>query len=131
MMDFIDIVRTGSQVNINLREPLLIPDALPTLHKRTSQQEHLKIKIPDLTLVLETPEPQKEEQKQQLIDTNAAEYVPPYAFCDKVHERCGHQCRGVANERECLPCLHSECPQNSDKFYEGVDEAELCTICYT
>ena len=61
-MDIIDIVRKGSQVNINLREPLLIPDALPTLHKRTSQQEHLKIKIPDLALVLETPaEPQKED----------------------------------------------------------------------
>ena len=32
----------------------------------------------------------------------------PFQFCDKVKD-CGHNCKGVAGESECLPCLKTEC----------------------
>mgnify|MGYP003892914485 FL=1 len=69
-----------------------------------------------------------------MIDTcepkNALEEEPPIAFCEKTHAACGHGCKGVTKERKCLPCLDSACAQKNGHF-DGVNEDELCTICYT
>ena len=51
-------------------------------------------------------------------------------FCGKRHKKCGHACKGVNQERKCMPCLHRDCAQAAGHF-EGVTEDELCTICYT
>ena len=64
------------------------------------------------------------------LDQNViVEEEPAIAFCDKIN-KCGHACRGVANERKCLPCLHVDCSEAAGHF-ENVNEEELCTICYT
>ena len=55
---------------------------------------------------------------------------PALAFCEKTHESCGHACKGVTKEKRCLPCLKPACAEKSGHF-EGVNEEELCTICYT
>ena len=47
------------------------------------------------------------------------------AFCNKV-KKCGHQCKGVHEEKKCLPCLHPDCVTGNLP-----DETELCGICYT
>ena len=68
-----------------------------------------------------------------LIDTGVdkeEEVYEPIAFCEKTHEACGHSCKGVSKERRCLPCLHSACAEKAGHF-DGVNEDELCTICYT
>ena len=68
-----------------------------------------------------------------LIDTGVdkeEEVYEPIAFCEKTHEACGHRCRGVSKERRCLPCLNSACAEKVGHF-DGVNEDELCTICYT
>ena len=68
-----------------------------------------------------------------IIDTGANKeelYVAPVAFCEKTHETCGHACKGVTKERNCLPCLNTSCAEKAGHF-EGVNEDELCTICYT
>ena len=67
---------------------------------------------------------------------------------------CGHECKGVAGESSCLPCLNAECieaaqAQVSDRSQESDDmnrsapennaipllssaaESELCGICFT
>ena len=58
-----------------------------------------------------------------MIDT-VVEPLPFGGFCGKVKEDCGHSCKGVANERRCLPCIDPVCT-------DGVNETELCGICYT
>ena len=55
---------------------------------------------------------------------------PAFAFCEKTHEKCGHACKGVSKERQCLPCLNADCAEQAGHF-EGTNEDELCTICYT
>ncbi|XP_062580615.1 E3 ubiquitin-protein ligase MYCBP2-like [Saccostrea cucullata] len=47
--------------------------------------------------------------------------------CQKVLA-CGHQCGGIANEEECLPCLHN-CPPYQDKLKQDADD--MCMICFT
>ena len=47
-----------------------------------------------------------------------AEAENPFTFCGKEKE-CGHTCKGVAGESECLPCLHTDCIQAAiDAFDE-------------
>lgn len=41
---------------------------------------------------------------------------------------CGHQCGGIVNEEECLPCLHN-CPPYQDKLKQDADD--MCMICFT
>jgi hypothetical protein len=41
---------------------------------------------------------------------------------------CGHQCGGIANEEECLPCLHN-CPPYQGKLKQDADD--MCMICFT
>ena len=43
-----------------------------------------------------------------------------FDFCQKV-QNCGHACKGVAGEAECLPCFVKECLEISD----GDNMAEL------
>ena len=47
-------------------------------------------------------------------------------FCNKTHKNCGHRCRGVQNEKRCLPCLNSACVTGFTP-----SEDQLCEICYT
>lgn len=54
-------------------------------------------------------------------------------FCNKLKD-CGHKCKGVAKEEECLPCLEPSCSNGdgaaaSDSNLPSSDE--LCNICYT
>lgn len=75
---------------------------------------------------------QEGEIEQQKIDEVAHVDYPTEAatFCDKIHKKCGHSCKGVANERQCLPCLNAACAE-AKGYFEGTNEDELCTICYT
>lgn len=41
----------------------------------------------------------------------------PFQFCSK-RLQCGHECKGVKGESECLPCLKPECLQTSIQLYE-------------
>ena len=68
-----------------------------------------------------------------MIQTHAQEeekYEPEVAFCEKTHKACGHACKGVSQERKCLPCLNADCAEKAGLF-DGVNEDALCTICYT
>ena len=45
---------------------------------------------------------------------------------------CGHTCKGVENERRCLPCLDRDCIKESGAKLAGVSSGdELCAICFT
>ena len=51
-------------------------------------------------------------------------------------KECGHACLGVLGESNCLPCLNSQCIEESIASQEAVVpssalETELCCICYT
>ena len=77
------------------------------------------------------------------------------AYCNKEKE-CGHKCKGVFGESECLPCLNSDCIKAALEASQEVEakilasqelgtetirkqpivlesaaEHELCGICYT
>lgn len=41
---------------------------------------------------------------------------------------CGHACCGVRGERECLPCIHEDCWEESGA---GVDGSDFCGICWS
>ena len=71
----------------------------------------------------------EEEESKQIIDTGVHEDENLIHQCKK-QLPCGHQCKGVDKERNCLPCLNSKCAKTNGLF-EGIDEDELCTICYT
>ena len=50
------------------------------------------------------------------------------ATCTKTL-KCGHKCNGVKGERNCPPCLHTDC---AGKHYNGdINADELCGICFT
>ena len=46
----------------------------------------------------------------------AAEEENPFQFCNLTLP-CGHQCKGVAGESECLPCLNADCIQTAIDSY--------------
>ena len=49
----------------------------------------------------------------------------PFQFCNKQLE-CGHNCKGVAGENECLPCLKAECIQRAIDAYDAfMEQPEL------
>jgi E3 ubiquitin-protein ligase MYCBP2 len=58
-----------------------------------------------------------------MIDT-VVNPLPFGGFCGKIHKNCGHECKGIAKERKCLPCIDPVCT-------EGANAMELCGICYT
>lgn len=77
----------------------------------------------------------EEEDNLIQIDTgdhkaDAEEEGPVIAFCEMTHKKCGHACKGVIKEHRCLPCLKVNCAEAAGLF-EGINEDELCTICYT
>lgn len=44
---------------------------------------------------------------------------------------CGHPCRGVAGETQCMPCLEPECIEKMDPAKRpNVCADDFCTICY-
>ena len=128
MLDVIDLVRNASQDHFNQEKEPLIPEAQPAMMRRTSQPETVRIQIGIIA--------QEEQKDKMMIDTCdpcivvEEEYEPPIAFCEKTHKSCGHACKGVTKERKCLPCLNADCAKKAGHF-EGVNEDELCTICYT
>ena len=49
----------------------------------------------------------------------------PFEFCQQEFE-CGHTCKGVKGESECLPCLKPECIAKAiDAFNEFMEQPEL------
>ena len=131
MLDVIDLARNASQNNfINFEKEPLMPEAQPAMMRQTSQPDMVRIQVPIIAAVA----PKEESKEIVMINTcdPAIEevYEPPIAFCEKTHKDCGHACKGVTKERKCLPCLNSECAKKAGLF-DGVNEDELCTICYT
>ena len=58
-----------------------------------------------------------------------------FKVCGKAME-CGHSCRGVRDESDCLPCLNIECIESAKAtgkalVSQNAAETELCCICYT
>ena len=48
----------------------------------------------------------------------------PFQFCKKTLE-CGHGCKGVAGESQCLPCLKEGCIQAAMEAYDsGMEQSE-------
>ena len=55
-------------------------------------------------------------------------YTSELTPCKNVHEKCGHKCGGVVQEKTCLPCLEPACQtQNNAR----ANKDDLCNICYT
>ena len=46
-----------------------------------------------------------------------AEPENPFRFCGKTLD-CGHDCKGVEGENDCLPCLKPECIQQAIDLYD-------------
>ena len=127
MLDVIDLARAASQVDKYAQESLIIDNAFPALQRRTSQPEKVQIQIP---VHLFTPQPIQVQVQIQTCVVVEEVCGPEVPFCEKKHESCGHACKGVLNERKCLPCLDTACAEKVGHF-DGVNENELCTICYT
>ena len=89
------------------------------LARSTSARHEVAEEIKETVMISTVAEPaQVQVEEEQTL-----------AFCDKTHE-CGHACKGVSRERHCLPCLNAGCAEAAGHF-EGVNEDELCTICFT
>ena len=73
----------------------------------------------------------EEPEQAIMIDTGNdvnAEEEGLIATCTK-SLKCGHKCHGVKGERNCPPCLHSDC---AGKHYNAdINADELCGICFT
>ena len=140
MLDIIDQVRANPADEIHeQQEKELAMLQPPEFIQRTSLSENVQIQqIPQLINMKE------DEQKECLIfQISSPVVVPeavvvqeeenedaePLAFCDK-SKKCGHSCKGVSGERKCLPCLSADCVKEAGLF-DGTNEDELCTICYT
>ena len=124
-MQVIELVRAGSE-RVGNEHAQMFEAAIPALVRRKSnpqQKIQININLNDSPAV-------EEEHKNVIIDTGCVEdEEPAIPMCKKTH-KCGHACKGVANERKCLPCLHEDCAQKAGLF-EGINEDELCGICYT
>jgi len=96
----------------------------------SNPHDKIKIKIPLLIPNLSVAEEEK-KANAIMIDTGIpeADLEPVIPFCEKTL-KCGHSCKGVSNERKCLPCLNVDCAKTSGLF-QGINEDELCGICYT
>ena len=114
MIEELPLVRNPSE-DLGKHHPKLFEDGVPALVRRLT--------APDTYAV--------EEVKQvALIDTGVEEEPEPaYHFCSK-QLKCGHACKGVKDERKCMPCLHTDCAEAGGHI-GGTNEDELCTICYT
>ena len=54
-----------------------------------------------------------------MVQVAAAAEEPenPFEFCGK-QLKCGHACKGVHGEGECLPCLEQGCIESAIKLFE-------------
>ena len=119
------LIRAGSE-RVAFDNARVFEAAEPALVRRHSNPTH-KIQINVNLNSIPVPE---EDLNNVVIDTGAPEEEEPaFHFCKKTH-KCGHACRGVLGERKCLPCLNTACAEKSGLF-EGINEDELCGICYT
>jgi E3 ubiquitin-protein ligase MYCBP2 len=74
--------------------------------------------------------------KEVCLDKECQSLIPK--SCAKIH-KCGHYCRGFANEQVCLPCLEPKCVEILSKAIvdkskapiEGQTCSDLCSICYS
>ena len=78
-----------------------------------------------------------ESFKQEIYECAKEEEEDESRFkvCGKAME-CGHSCRGVSGESDCLPCLNIECIESANAIdkalvSQNAAETELCCICYT
>ena len=46
-------------------------------------------------------------------------------YCNKMKE-CGHECDGIRDEPECLPCLHKDCGASTQ--IEALRRKISCTV---
>lgn len=60
---------------------------------------------------------------------NKQECTDRFRWACKKRLPCGHKCFGVNGEKECPPCLNSDCKGYVNKFDQ--DKDAYCTICYT
>ena len=128
MIESIEMVRQVSHQFFEHEKEPMFELGVPAL-KRFTSYTSTALQLPEIKVSVE-------EEEIVLINTcepAAApveeEEAPAFAFCEKTH-KCGHACRGVSKERRCLPCLNTECAERVGHF-EGINEDELCTICYT
>ena len=136
MLEAIDLVKAASQ-RLAYQEPMFEQAAAePALVRRPSNHsEKIKIQIGKLNLVLpEKIDVKTEDKKEELVlintgDAEVNEEEPEIPVCGKPLD-CGHACKGVKDERKCLPCLNETCAKDNGLF-DDVHEDELCTICFT
>ncbi|ETO23319.1 hypothetical protein RFI_13860 [Reticulomyxa filosa] len=50
--------------------------------------------------------------------------------CDRVHDKCGHNCIGIRCERRCLPCLDKSCVSANGNADSTTNSEEFCNICW-
>ena len=122
MIEAINLARNASEIYHQRNNGAAAAEP-PAFVRRHSSG--VQIKVPQLNFKLE------EAPQPVLIDTdNVVNDIdePTLPFCKK-RQLCGHKCFGVENEKNCPPCLDSNC---APKFYKGgVNADELCGICYT
>ena len=107
MLQAIELVRKASHDSFEKEKVPMFEAGFPALKRGISF-------APVCTgLQLTTFEKEEENDELVLINTNDQNVIVEedntIAFCDKSHKTCGHACRGVANERHCLPCLSVDC----------------------
>ena len=123
------------------REPEMFDSNIQILVRSPSQALPMKIiikgadKIEDQQQILieevKVAKPQAniqdDEKEEEII---ADKVLPEIAFCDK-KLLCGHECKGVKDERQCLPCLDKDCVKAAGSLSVISSGDELCSICFT
>jgi len=130
MIDQIFLARVASERLEHYKQPFFEAAAVPALVRRPSyNSDRVIIQVPKLQLSLSPAVPEEEKVKIMIYTGEfvAEEVEPLFAFCKKINS-CGHACKGVAEERNCLPCIDPACAEASGLF---TNVTELCTICYT
>ena len=52
-----------------------------------------------------------------MVQVAAADPENPFKFCGLPLD-CGHNCKGVEGESDCLPCIKTECIQDAIDLYD-------------
>ena len=86
--------------------------------------------------IKEEEEEEKKDIEDEISEVMGEEEVkepesPQILPCQKLHERCGHMCDGVAGETVCPPCLEDDCSIHSGAAHQLPLRDSLCSICYT
>lgn len=90
-------------------------------YKKALQCRFCKVQLEDHN----TAEPGDFSEALRKVCTLAECIERRESACSLVHD-CEHDCGGVKDEREHLPCLHEDC--KSDEVTQ--DATDLCNICW-